>query len=629
MRKGDCGKRKEGLAFSRGSQRGRRRSLLFGMTACFLGLAAVSGCATRSGRLPTDLPGDYLPLTRPIILVGDNQEHESTGFPLHQNDGAVDAYVEVAQRPPEQPLFGRNILQWVIDHHPDMPLLHLGDLLDMSCRSEMKRLRKVFDRAKQPVAIVPGNHDGLLFGIFNRDLVSDYLNADALEWQRGCRHGAEDDDSPFHMEGAGPGLNKRQLIAKYIEFLASDPGRRPGLKAPPESGTQRLVFSNPNPDAFVERLEANLVGGRNYAQSFIVQKLRLPAAPGAPRRVTIIAIDTAQLNVVIGYFNMLLGKSPGDLGRVLSDQAKVIARFVEDAKKAGELIVFAGHHSWGQLDEGSRLRLMWIMERVEHPVVYLSAHTHEGSWQVHSLRDRDLLDLNISSLSDWPLAYRRVSFAYDPKANRMKVLADLLPSLGPPPKDDAEILEAWTRPSCAQAGVSAEKIAKEDLAAVMAQKQSRGSLVDWLFEGIFANTDAGRQKLYESAHRYQDGMLEIIIETFVDLGGQVEDLSRVHPPAFCQGKGVLDCASSLRAAGYDTLSSTIETFRQKAAFVDFVGSQLEEIDDPRLKGYEVCRTAFAAKDDHDLTPEGKQPGTSERKRRERGFFRMEATVGKD
>ena len=67
----------------------------------------------------------------------------------------------------------------------------------------------------------------------------------------------------------------------------------------------------------------------------------------------------------------------------------------------------------------------------------------------------------------------------------------------------------------------------------------------------------------------------------------------------------------------------------KAAFVDSVGDQLEDIDDPRLKAYMVCRSALAAKDDHDLTPEGNQPGGSESKRRERGFFLVEATVGMD
>jgi hypothetical protein len=611
---------------------GRRAGLfptLLCVVALILSVSALSGCVTVSGRLPVGLPGEYVPLTSPIILVGDNQEHESTGFPVHQFDGAVDAYVETAQRPPEQPLFGRKILGWVIRNHADMPLLHLGDLLDMSCLSEMKRLLKIFDKAKQPVAILPGNHDGLLFGIFNRDLLSDYLSADALEWQRGCRHGAEDENSPYHKEGRGPGFNKRQFLGSYIEFLASSPSRRPGLTPPRDSGSQKLEYSNPNPEAFVERLEANLVGGRNYAQSYIVQKFRLPASPGAPRRVTIVGIDTTQMNVIIGYFKMLFGESPGDRGRVLGDQAKVIAKFVEDARQAGEMIVFAGHHSWGQLDPGSRRRLQSIMERLDHPLVYLSAHTHEGSWQLHRLGKRDLLDFNVSSLSDWPLAYRRVSLAYDQQTNRIKVFSDLLPNMGDPPKSDNELLAAWTRPSCLQAGVSIEKIAKEDLAAVKAQKESRGSLVEWLFSGILEHTESGKQTLYESGHRYQDGMLEIIIELYDDLGGQVQDLSRVSLPAFCEGEGVRDCASSLRSAKHDTLDSTIEVFRRKATFVDVVGEQLEDIDDPRLKGYMVCRTAFAAKDDHDLTPEGKQPGASESKRRSHGFFVTEAAVGMD
>ena len=183
--------------------------------------------------------------------------------------------------------------------------------------------------------------------------------------------------------------------------------------------------------------------------------------------------------------------------------------------------------------------------------------------------------------------------------------------------------------ACSQAGIALEKVAKEDLNAVKAQKESRGSLVKWLFEGLAEHIKSAKQDLYESAHRYQDGMLEIIIEILDDLGGKVQELSRVTPPAFCAGENVRDCAASLRSAEYSTLASTIETFRKKASFVDTVGDQLEEIDDPQLKGYMVCRTALAAKYDHDLTPEGKQPGGSESKRREQGFFEMEATVGMD
>jgi hypothetical protein len=74
------------------------------------------------------------------------------------------AYVEVAQRPPEQPPFGRRILEWALLADPETPVIHLGDLLDMSCESEMDRMSKVFATAWQPKAIRPGNHDGFFLG---------------------------------------------------------------------------------------------------------------------------------------------------------------------------------------------------------------------------------------------------------------------------------------------------------------------------------------------------------------------------------------------------------------------------------------------------------------------------------
>lgn len=136
---------------------------------------ALAGCASALPHRvpPADPTGDYVQLTQPIIALGDTQEHESTGFPLHDNDSAVDSYVEVAQRPPEQPLFGRRLLEWAIESDPKAPVIHLGDVLDMSCESELERLTKIFATTKerQPLVILPGNHDGLMFGIFNYDIL--------------------------------------------------------------------------------------------------------------------------------------------------------------------------------------------------------------------------------------------------------------------------------------------------------------------------------------------------------------------------------------------------------------------------------------------------------------------------
>jgi hypothetical protein len=93
-------------------------------------------------------------LTRPLIVLGDTQEHESTGFPMQDHDGAVDEFVEVAQRPPEPPFFQRRIVEWALLSHPEEPVIRMGDLLDVSCQSELDRNRSNEVKRSYDVATV-------------------------------------------------------------------------------------------------------------------------------------------------------------------------------------------------------------------------------------------------------------------------------------------------------------------------------------------------------------------------------------------------------------------------------------------------------------------------------------------
>ncbi|MFY7950463.1 MAG: hypothetical protein ACOVRP_14710, partial [Gemmatimonas sp.] len=128
----------------------------------------LAGCASFKPQPPPDQDpgGNYVTLTTPFIAIGDTQEHEATGYPLHENDSAVDTYVEVAQRPPEQPLFGRRLLQHALHSTPNAPFLHLGDVMDLSCRSEAERITRILSAPGQFGAVLPGNHDGLMLGIY-------------------------------------------------------------------------------------------------------------------------------------------------------------------------------------------------------------------------------------------------------------------------------------------------------------------------------------------------------------------------------------------------------------------------------------------------------------------------------
>ena len=56
-----------------------------------------------------------------------------------------------------------------------------------------------------------------------------------------------------------------------------------------------------------------------------------------------------------------------------------------------------------------------------------------------------------------------------------------------------------------------------------------------------------------------------------------------------------------RVAPHD-LQGTIELVRAKAAFVDTVNSQLDQLQSRKLRAYMTCRAVLATKTDHDLTP---------------------------
>jgi len=599
---------------------------------CGFGAALlVTGCAQFI--IPTPPPSDpsgaFMPLTKPIIAVGDTQEHEPTGFPTHDNDGAVDAYVEVAQRPPGQPLFGRRILEWVLVHHPSEPVIHLGDLLDMSCRSEIDRMRAVFSAATQPSAILPGNHDGLMFGIFNHPVVGKVLESAGHGWYRACVRGAREDGDVTRLNPRDAVVDKREFITTYLNFLSSGPRPIDGLAPPPAAGDARISWRSRNPDGFLEAIEANLFDGHGYANSFIAQKLRLPAAAGAARRVVVIGLDTNQVDALVGTLDALRSISPGDIGHIRADQLEAIAPWVDEARRAGDIIVFAGHHNWNRLSFGSQARLGAVMAKLDHPLVYISAHTHTGYWASHRLGQRSLLELNVSSLSDWPIAYRRIQFAVDEEAKRLKVTAEIMPHLGAPPRDDEDLLRAWESTVCANTGYTASKIEREVLDIVRLQKESRGSLFEWLYEGVGEWCQPCLQSLYESGMRYQDAMLEAIDQFYRDFADEAAEVRTLRPPASCGERPVSACIAALREARPEDLDATIRLFKEKAQFVDVINRQFDGLKDSRLRAYMTCRAVVSARIDYDLTPDDRRTGRGEGNRRALDFFRTEATVGMD
>jgi hypothetical protein len=571
-------------------------------------------------------PGQYVELTLPIVAVGDTQEHESTGYPLHDNDSAVDAYVEVAQRPPEQPLFGRRILEWALRSHPGEPFLHLGDVMDLSCRSESERVMRFLRDAGRQGAILPGNHDGLMFGIYGYHILDAVLDRDAKHWNEACRRGAAAEDK--RRKGAGEALSKRDFISLYLAEQALRPQDAAGLQAPPATGEQRLSWRNPDGHAFLSAIEAKLLDGYRYADSFIAQRLRMPQAPGATREVILIGLDTNQAGPLVSTWDTIRGRSPGSMGHVHFDQVAAVSKWVLEAASKGDIVVFAGHHNWVSLGLPTRLMLRNLMSNLNQPLVYLSAHTHRGFWAVHTALDRrPLLELNVSSLSDWPIAYRRISFAYDERAQRLRVRGVLMPSGDKPVRSDADLIAAWNESACARIGPEPEAFVRFDRDIVTRQRESRGSIAEWVLAALAPVCETCEVPLYRHAQAYQDAMLDTILQLATHLGRRAHALHELTLPAWCGKADFHDCARALQAESRSDAAGQRELFRRKATLVDLLGTHLDDLKSPQAAAYMTCRAVHAARIDFDLTDDARNSNRGEAKRNAEQFFRVEASVG--
>ncbi len=164
---------------------------------------------------------------------------------------------------------------------------------------------------------------------------------------------------------------------------------------------------------------------------------------------------------------------------------------------------------------------------------------------------------------------------------------------------------------------------------MMQQRESRGTMMDWLYEGLGEWCRPCLQALYESGMRYQDAMMKAIEQFYLDLRLEVPEVLAIGRPAACGGESVPVCTARLRAASASDLEGTIALFRKRARFIDEMNEAMDALTDPRVRNYMACRAVVAAKVDYDLTPEDRRADRGEAIRRRQDFFRIEATVGMD
>lgn len=423
----------------------------------FLLIASVlSGCAAAPSRpQPEPLMSAAWPAdahaTAVALLVADNQEHESAGGNDLSKSGPVRDR-SPSYRSPEQMLYGRSILERVLRMHRDLPVVFLGDVLDVSCASEFERFAETLRRLDRPWVIAPGNHDGFFMGVSLPSQWRRQVGLGLRAWDTRCTR-QRDLVGKKTAEQHAMAFTKQHYIDAYLRLLAADRGvvpadwaGNPGVPASMraclleklgkgKSGRCTLAADQHSGEAG-QLLDIRWRGAHpapgplcpkqcgfpdRAPQAMLLQLVYLGTTTDG-QHLKLLLLDTANYpSAPTDLLTMTrkLRSNPGTTAGIEEAQWKEITRVV-NALAPGDRLLLAGHHplaDWQLERKGNPLRgrlttlAQTIGERTGQPVIYLSAHTHTG-YAVHH-RDPDIIEINIGSLIDWPISYRTLELLED------------------------------------------------------------------------------------------------------------------------------------------------------------------------------------------------------------------------
>ena len=411
-------------------------------------------------------------LTGGLLLLGDDQLQHAFGEP-DSTSNLFDRWSEPSSRPALTSLFGELLLADSLAHRVrpgaapargnTLPVVHLGDATNTSCLAEWRRFEQTVLAAHadaslgvhRPFIMLAGNHDGFLYGNFAarhrpwldgpgawRKLLRLTTGSQWQEWVCRCAEPL----SPG--EPAGP-MQKSDFIRRYLDLLAV----LYGPSTDTANALADLFDEGPDPSAHwvLYRPEAARspfllaalarIDTARPSDSFLVQVIRWPApatptarawreSPASPQAhaeppaVLGLALDTCDYPVRL----MAAGTSGGLGGQQARLAGRLLLQLIGPNPARPSLVSFFGHHNLeavgglGRWRFARLLRRLQADQRVRVLPLFISAHRHRGGWLMSrlsalplGLREFLCLDLNASSLIDWPLATREVSLAAKPR----------------------------------------------------------------------------------------------------------------------------------------------------------------------------------------------------------------------
>lgn len=373
-----------------------------------LALGLLAGCASspevedihaRNGWPATGT----VPLTQPIAIIADTQIHESRGVASRWFNRSGDEVVSVTLRTGQQVIGEADVLLHAMELARSYPLvLHAGDALDVSCGTEWDLFTATMSASghagpgPNSWLLTPGNHDGFLTGnIYPKDDGPRRLYVKSY-WSNLCNAG----QIRIDQKNRYTYMPKEQIVERYTAMLEKHEGSSTGT--PDCNADGSLCWAN--------RIRK---GDRQWT-SYIVQRVRLPAAQSSGTPIYALLIDSSDFSRR-PYLNPY--SAAGVRAGVSVDQLRSLKRLTADLPPNARYF-FVAHHPfavWGGDEWDATTRALWLgLNNDPRSLRFLvSAHTHTGALLNHKGDLGPLTELNTGSLSDAPVYLRSLSFEED------------------------------------------------------------------------------------------------------------------------------------------------------------------------------------------------------------------------
>ncbi|CAM9414346.1 metallophosphoesterase [Acinetobacter bereziniae] len=363
-------------------------------TTLFLSLFSIIGNSLAQER--------YEPVTEPIGLFADTQEHERHGTFTFIAGKTVDKITKVAARSPQIDFYNKYAIEDILENFPltkGSYFVHLGDMLDISCNTEWKRSFNVFLPAINNGKLVLGlgNHDGFYVGNYAFDTHNGFSKKyiGPASWRDRCDTGFKKISE--HNDSYKTIMDKSKIIINFQNFIT-------------QTGKVLLPIKNSNychNDMLCSKANINnhwtsyfqiprdvtlassgfgSSGIKNFWRSYMVSEVKLPMK-NENISIKLIILDPSQSDrteqsTQKTIFNQLhlLSRSNILFGHIQQEQRKLVEHLVtQPCQTKACFYILSGHHP---LKDYESSNYEWISKLIKsNPQIlplYLSAHTHKG-----------------------------------------------------------------------------------------------------------------------------------------------------------------------------------------------------------------------------------------------------------